>query len=505
MNHLSKLYRVKPTKYTPPLSGRVIGIKGMVIEADGPLLSLGTRCMVQCDKGGTLCEIIGFGKNKVFLMPFGTLDGIAPNYKVESLPTSNASITVHEGMLGTVLDGLGQPFGSFDFGVPAPYDSPERGEGNGEHPSTQPSSPSSPSSPTTSQHDPKVMPLYAGAPDPLTRSIITEPIYTGVKAIDGLLTMGSGQRVGIFAGSGVGKSVLLGMIARQTTADVNVIALVGERGREVKEFIEHDLGVEGLKRSVIIVSTSDTSPLLRRSAPFVATAVAEYFASKGNRVMLMMDSLTRFAMAQREIGLSAGEPPTSKGYPPSAFSYFPRLLERAGTTSGKGSITAIYTVLVESDDMNDPVADSVRSIIDGHIVLDRALAAKNHFPSIRIMSSASRVMKSVINTQHDTLAGKIKQLYSDYLGAEDLINIGAYASGSNRNIDEARSKIDSINAFLKQDLHETFTIENTLEQMSRIVGAVPPTGGSIQAQQIAQAQQAQQAQQARQAQQAQNK
>lgn len=417
------------------LKGRVTKIVGLVVEADGPLLSIGSRCLLENVKGEKIsAEIIGFRDNRVVLMPYGESAGIAPDSPVESESCGN-DIKIGDGLLGRILDGLGQPIdgkGSIDNCMP--------------------------------------LSVNANPPNPLERQVIKTPIFTGIKAIDGLITSGSGQRVGIFAGSGVGKSVLLGMIARNTNASVNVIALIGERGREVREFIERDLGEEGLKRSVVIVATSDQSALIRKQGAFVATRIAEYFRDTGREVMFMMDSVTRFAMAQREIGLTVGEPPTSKGYTPSVFGLLPKLLERAGTCCGAGSITGLYTVLVEGDDMNDPIADTVRSIIDGHIVLDRRIAAKNHFPAIDVMVSASRLMSEVTSKEHLVMAGKLRELIATYKEAEDLINIGAYSRGSNPKIDEAIAKNSAINSFLRQSKEEKFSFDDTCALMKGITG-----------------------------------
>lgn len=434
MRNLQLLKTVKPeTKFI--LKGKITKIVGLVAEADGPLISIGSRCAITTVDGREIyAEIIGFRDNRIVLMPYGESDGIAPDSPVSAVSDGN-KVLVGESLLGRVLDGFGNPM-----------------DGKGE------------------LIDVKPAPISAAPPPPLLRRVIKTPISTGIKAIDGLLTSGSGQRVGIFAGSGVGKSVLLGMIARNTSAQVNVIALIGERGREVREFIERDLGEEGLKRSVVVVATSDQSALVRRLGAFVATAIAEYFRDTGREVMFMMDSVTRFAMAQREIGLTVGEPPTSKGYTPSVFGLLPKLLERAGTTEGEGSITGLYTVLSEGDDMNDPIADTVRSIIDGHIVLDRSLGAKNHFPAINVMVSASRLMTEVATPAHIAMAGRMRDLIATYNEAEDLINIGAYSKGSNPKIDEAIGKINAINTFLKQGKNEKFTMDETLGIMESITG-----------------------------------
>lgn len=417
------------------LKGRVTKIAGLVVEADGPLLSVGSRCLLENITGQKIsAEIIGFRDNRIVLMPYGESAGIAPGSPVES-ESGGGDIKVGDGLLGRILDGLGQPI-----------------DGKG------------------CIDNCTLLSVTASPPNPLERRVIKTPIFTGIKAIDGLITSGGGQRVGIFAGSGVGKSVLLGMIARNTNASVNVIALIGERGREVREFIERDLGEEGLKRSVVIVATSDQSALIRKQGAFVATRVAEYFRDSGREVMFMMDSVTRFAMAQREIGLTVGEPPTSKGYTPSVFGLLPKLLERAGTCCGEGSITGLYTVLVEGDDMNDPIADTVRSIIDGHIVLDRRIAARNHFPAIDVMVSASRLMSEVTSKEHLVMAGKLRELIATYKEAEDLINIGAYSKGSNQKIDEAIAKNSAINSFLRQSKEEKFSFDDTCALMKGITG-----------------------------------
>ena len=313
----------------------------------------------------------------------------------------------------------------------------------------------------------EVYPAEADPPDPMARVVISEPLSLGVKAVDGLLTVGKGQRIGIFAGSGVGKSTLMGMFARNTKAEINVIALIGERGREVREFVERDLGPEGMKRSVVVIATSDKPALIRNKAAKTATAIAEYFRDKGRDVLLMMDNMTRFSMAQREIGLASGEPPVTRGYPPSVYSEMPRLLERAGN-SDKGSITGLYAVLVDGDDFNEPITDTARGILDGHIMLNRALAARNHYPAIDVMASISRVMSAVADKEHKLAAGKLKNVMATYAEAEDLINIGAYKAGSNKNIDFAVSKIDAVNDFLTQTTEEKFEFEDTVGQLEAL-------------------------------------
>jgi flagellum-specific ATP synthase len=366
-------------------------------------------------------------------MPLGELRGLGPGSLIRVCRTS-ATMKIGEELLGRVVDAMGNPID----------------EGSRPQLHTE-------------------MPVYALPPGPMKRKKITQPLDLGVRAINALITCGSGQRMGIMAGSGVGKSVLLGMMAKHARADVNVIALIGERGREVREFIERDLGEEGLARSVVLVATSDQSPLLRMRGAFVATTIAEYFCSQGKDVLLMMDSVTRFAMAMREVGLAVGEPPTTKGYTPSVFATLPKLLERAGSFKGKGSITGLYTVLVEGDDINEPIADAVRSILDGHIVLSRDLAAKNHYPSIDILHSASRVMRDIVSPEHLELSGKIREILATYREAEDLINIGAYATGSNQKIDYTLTRIEAVNEFLRQGMDEKVDLEQTLAELDTLI------------------------------------
>ncbi len=417
-------------KYT----GHVSQVVGLTIESRGPAVNLGEICNIYPVKGSfpIKAEVVGFKENIVCLMPLGNMSGVGPGSIIEATGES-LSIKVSEDMLGRVIDGLGGIIDGKD------------GINNG-----------------------ILYPIESKPPNPITRKIITEILPVGVKAIDGLLTIGKGQRIGIFSGSGVGKSTLMGMIARNTKADVNVIGLIGERGREVREFIENDLQEEGLSRSVVVVATSDQPALIRLKAAQLATSVAEFFRDRGKDVMLMMDSLTRFAMAQREIGLALGEPPVTRGYTPSVFAVMPKLLERSGT-SEKGTITGLYTVLVDGDDMNEPVTDTVRGILDGHIVLSRDLANRNHYPAIDVLSSVSRVMPNIINEEHQRNANEIKSILSVYRSAEDLINIGAYVGGSNRNIDRAIEKIEAINNFLNQEVKEKFEIEQVLDTMKKIV------------------------------------
>jgi flagellum-specific ATP synthase len=411
--------------------GRVINVVGLVIEAHGPVSCLGTVCDIYTTGKNTTiaAEVSGFKDNNVLLMPLEDIHGIAPGCKVVAR-RQRAVLPVGSGLLGRVIDGLGNPI-----------------DGKG---------------PIAAECE---YPIYATAPNPLQRKRIRRPLDLGIRAINGLLTVGCGQRIGVFAGSGVGKSVLLGMIARKTKADVNVIALIGERGREVNEFIDKELGPEGLSRSVIVVATSDCLPLIRMRGAFIATAIAEYFRDQGRDVNLMMDSVTRFAMAQREIGLALGEPPTTKGYTPSVFTILPKLLERAGTSANNGTITGLYTVLVEGDDSNEPIADAVRSILDGHINLSRDLAMQNHYPAIDVLGSISRVMVDVVNDQHKQNANHFKEILATYRKAEDLINIGAYVSGSNSKIDYAIEMIDRINAYLRQDIDETVLFDDSINQL----------------------------------------
>ena len=414
--------------------GKVVQIVGLVIECNGPNVSMGELCYVHShfeDVEPLPAEVVGFREGYVLLMPLGETKGIGPGCQVVSAQKV-LQVKVGPELLGRVIDGLGNPI-----------------DGKG---------------PILCQ---KEYPIQADPPAPLERPVIKDSLYVGVRAIDGLITMGQGQRIGIMAGSGVGKSTLLSMIARNTEADISVIALVGERGREVKEFIERDLGEEGLKRSVVVVATSDKPALVRIKGALTATAIAEYFRDRGRKVVLMMDSVTRFAMAQREVGLTVGEPPATRGYTPSVFALLPRLLERAGT-SAKGSITGVYTVLVDGDDMNEPIADAVRSILDGHIVLSRNIAAQNHFPAIDVLASVSRVMSAVVPKEHMEANRKLRALMAVYKEAEDLIHIGAYVKGSSPKIDEAVQKIDAINDFLCQGVFEVQSFEETIQRLEGI-------------------------------------
>jgi flagellum-specific ATP synthase len=380
-----------------------------------------------------MAEVLGFRENTVLMMPLEDIRSIGPGSRVVARQ-QKASVSVGPQLLGRIIDGLGNPI-----------------DGLG---------------PLNTDHS---MPIYATPINPLLRQRIRRPLDMGVRSINGLLSVGCGQRMGIFAGSGVGKSVLMGMVARRSSADVNVIALIGERGRELNDFIEKELGEEGLRKSVVVVATSDHLPLVRVRGAFVATAVAEFFRDQGKHVNLMMDSLTRFAMAQREIGLALGEPPTTKGYTPSVFTLLPKLLERAGTSDHNGTITGLYTVLVEGDDMNEPIADAARSILDGHIVLSRELADQNHYPAIDVLRSISRVMEDIASLQHKHIAGRLKELLATYRKAEDLINIGAYVAGSNPKIDRAIAKIDQINSYLRQGVEENVDFESSLQQLEQIM------------------------------------
>lgn len=416
-------------------TGKLSQMIGLVLESNGPNVPVGEICNLKDEQGNVVSksEVVGFKDgNKILSMVYGDTSNLYPGMEIEATG-EKLSINVGRELLGRIVDGLGQPI-------------------DGKGPIV-----------TSDRRS-----IYADAPNPLTRKRIEEPISTGVKSIDGMLTIGKGQRMGIFAGSGVGKSTLIGMISRNTNADINVIALIGERGREVREFIEKDLGEEGLKRSVIVVSASDDPPLTRVKSAFTATTIAEYFREDGFDVMLMMDSSTRFAMAQREVGLSIGEPPTSKGYTPSVFSGLQQLMERSGT-SENGSITGLYTVLVEGDDMNEPVSDTVRGILDGHILLSRDLAAKGHYPAIEILGSVSRVMRDVITQDHSSAAYKLQSLLAAYRNSEDLINVGAYKPGSNEETDKAIEKISAINDFLTQSTNEHVSLEETKQRILSLV------------------------------------
>lgn len=413
--------------------GKVVKIVGLTIESVGPSAKLNDLCRIIIDPKediSVMAEVVGFRDKRLLLMPYDSVEGLGVGCIVENTGHP-LSVSVGEELLGHTVDGMGRPTDVEELITREEY------------------------------------PVEAAPPDPMARKIIDEVLPLGVKAVDGLITVGKGQRIGIFAGSGVGKSTLLGMFARNTKADINVIALIGERGREVREFIERDMGEEGMKRSVVVVATSDRPALIRNKAAKTATAIAEYFRDQGKDVLLMMDSLTRFSMAQREIGLASGEPPVTRGYPPSVYSEMPKLLERAGN-SDKGSITGLYTVLVDGDDFNEPITDTARSILDGHIMLNRKLAHKNHYPAIDVLQSISRVMSSIVDAEHKEAAGKLKNVLATYQEAEDLINIGAYKKGSNSNIDYAIEKIDAVNEFLMQETYDKFSFEEILERLEAL-------------------------------------
>ncbi|MGE5238713.1 MAG: FliI/YscN family ATPase [Chloroflexota bacterium] len=415
--------------------GRVVEITGTIIKATGVKSSVGESCRIFTHGGLTLeAEVVGFRDGKVLLMGIGDLSNIGLGSRV--LPHGKtASVKVSQDAVGRILNDRGDPL-----------------DGKGRISGTE-------------------YPLLAPTPHPLFRRRICEPLDLGVRAINGLLTCGKGQRVGIMAGSGVGKSVLLGMIARYTGASVNVIALIGERSREVREFIEKDLGPDGLKRSVVVVSTADQPPLAKVRGAFVATAIAEYFRALGRDVLLLMDSLTRVAQAQREVGLAIGEPPTSKGYTPSVFSLLPRLLERVGMSENSGSITGIYTVLVEGDDLSEPVSDAARAMLDGHIVLSRSLAMENLYPSIDILQSISRVMPDIVDPVHKGFAAQFVETYAAYKKFEDMISLGAYKEGSNPKVDNAIALVDALKGYLRQDLHERCGLADSIEGLCLLMGA----------------------------------
>jgi FliI/YscN family ATPase len=419
---------------TVPVTGRVIRTVGLVVESRGPRARVGEICELVGEPGRAPLplEVVGFREGSLLTVPLGNTSGIRPGDRIVSRGLVSA-MPVGPGLLGRVIDGLGRPLdGLGDIDARTDYS------------------------------------LYPPPLNPLDREGIVAPIGTGVRAIDALLTCGRGQRLGLFGGSGVGKSTLLGMMARATAADIAVIGLIGERGREVRGFLEHDLGPEGLKKAVVVASTSDNPPLVRIRAAYAATAIAEYFRDQGKNVLLMMDSVTRFAMAQREIGLAAGEPPTAKGYPPSVFAMLPGLLERAGNVSGRGSITALYTVLVEGDDTNEPIADAVRGILDGHIVLSRDLAARNHYPAIDILQSISRTMPDVTSVDHRMKAGQVRGWLSTLRDTEDLVSVGAYVAGTTPRIDEALARREAIEAFLRQPTEQAITFGESVEALASL-------------------------------------
>lgn len=417
---------------TITLAGRVKEVIGLVVSGKGPQTAIGGVCKIDMPSPASpiFAEVVGFRQGQVLLMPYGEVRGVEPGSRI-TLTQNQALVPVGESLLGRVLDGLGRPI---DGGGPI---QPE-----------------------------KKYPLYATPLNPVTRQRIREPLDVGIRAINGLLTLGKGQRIAIFSGSGVGKSTLMGMMARYTRSDVSVIGLIGERGREVKEFIEENLGPDGLARSVVVAATSDTPALLRLRGAYLATAIAEYFRDQGRDVILMIDSITRFAMAAREVGLAIGEPPTARGYTPSVFAQFPRLLERAGTHAGPGSITGVYTVLVEGDDLTEPVADTVRAIADGHIVLSRALADRAHYPAIDVLGSISRVMPNITDSRHRHYQHQLIKVVAAYREAEDLVNINAYVRGSNADIDFALENIEAVNQYLRQDVEEKVTLSEAIEGLT---------------------------------------
>jgi type III secretion system H+-transporting two-sector ATPase len=417
------------------IRGRVTEVVGLVVKAALPQAFMGELCLIQNARSNvaTKAEVVGFHSGQVLLMPIGDLTNIGPQSEVTGTGDC-LRVSVGESLLGRVLNGLGEPIDTEFLG------------------------------PLKCSVE---YPVYNKPPDPMRRQRVTKPVSIGVRAIDALLTCGEGQRIGLFAAAGVGKSTLLGMIARNTEADINVITLVGERGREVRDFLEHDLGPEGLKRSVVVCATSNESSLVRLKAAYVGTAIAEYFRDQGKKVMLMMDSVTRFARAQREVGLACGEPPARAGYTPSVFSELPKLLERAGN-SDRGSITAFYTVLVAGDDMNEPVADEVRSILDGHFILSRDLAAQGHYPAIDVLQSVSRVMSAVSDIEHRKVANRMRDVLATYEKQKDLILIGAYQKGSDPRVDDALSKIDRVNAFLRQETSSNSSFSQTLRGLKEV-------------------------------------
>jgi len=428
-------------------TGHVERIVGLTIESVGPAVKYGDLCRIKTGESQYLyTEVVGFNRNRVILMPIGDMKGVVPGAEVYAVGTS-LMVPVGKELLGRVISGIGKPLdGKGEIFARTKY------------------------------------PVEGKEINPLNRTVITEPLSVGVRAIDGLITVGRGQRIGIFSGSGVGKSTLLGMISRYTDADVNVIALIGERGREVKDFVEKELGPEGLKRSIVIAATSDQPPMLRLRGAFLAHAIAEYFRDQGMAVNLLLDSITRFAMAQREVGLAAGEPSATRGYPPSVFSLMPRLLERAGTSMTGGSITGFYTVLVEGDDMNEPIADAARGILDGHIVLDRKFANKGHYPAVNVLASVSRCMKDVVDDRHMQAALKFRELLAAYTDAEDLINLGGYVRGANPVVDRAISMIFSMNDFLKQGIYEKDNIQAIREKIISMMIPEEKKGRQIQQQ-----------------------
>ena len=415
------------------MEGKIVKVAGIVAQANGPGMSIGSLCCIKNSSGQSMqAEVIGFNDKRVIVMPFGEMRGIEPGSRIVDI-NKNPSIKVGEAYLSRIVDGLGNPIdGKGSIQAKADY------------------------------------PIYGNVINPLKREIINDVVDVGVRSINAMHTLGKGQRIAIMAGSGVGKSVLMGMIARHAAADVIVIALIGERGREVREFIERNLGEEGLKKSVVVAATSDSPALVRIRGAHLATTIAEYFRDKGLDVILIMDSITRFAMSLREVGLAAGEPPSAKGYTPSVFIQIPKLLERTGNVEKKGSITGIYTVLVEGDDLNEPIADTVRSIVDGHIVLSRDLAHKGHYPAVDVLRSISRVMYDIVEDDHLDMARKLVKVLATYREAEDLINIGAYIDGTDPQIDFAKKMIHKINSFLQQDINQSITFKESVVRLKEM-------------------------------------
>jgi flagellum-specific ATP synthase len=425
-------------RYCQPIKmeGKIVKVAGIVAQANGPGMSIGSLCSIRNGSGQNMqAEVIGFNDKRVIVMPFGEMRGIEPGSRIVDI-NKRPTIKVGDAYLSRVVDGLGQPIdGKGAIQAQADY------------------------------------PIYGNVINPLKRQIIHQVIDVGVCSINAMHTLGKGQRIAIMSGSGVGKSVLMGMIARHTNADVIVIALIGERGREVREFIERNLGEDGLKKSVVVAATSDSPALVRIRGAHLATTIAEYFRDKGLDVVLIMDSITRFAMSLREVGLAAGEPPSAKGYTPSVFIQIPKLLERTGTVEKKGSITGVYTVLVEGDDMNEPIADSVRSIVDGHVILSRDLAHKGHYPAVDVLSSISRVMHDIVEDDHLNMARKLVKVLATYRESEDLINIGAYVDGTDPNIDYAKKNIHKINSFLQQDINESMSFKESVIRLKNVLAA----------------------------------
>ena len=415
------------------LEGKITRVVGLIAEGQGMGMSVGSSCLVETDTGSTIrAEVVGFKEDSVVLMPYGDTRGIRPGSRISFLDRS-PRVNVGDGFLGRVVDGMGMPL-----------------DGHGAVPSS------------------RQYPLYGSPINPMQRGPIRERMDVGIAAINAFVPLGRGQRVAIMSGSGIGKSILMSMMTRHTTADVTVIGLVGERGREVKEFVEESLGTDGMKKAVVVAATSDSPPLVRMRGAYLATTLAEYFRDQGKHVLLIIDSITRFAMSSRDVGLAAGEPPTSRGYTPSFFVKIPVLLERAGNIQGKGSITGIYTVLVEGDDLNEPVGDTIRSIVDGHIVLSRKLANKGHYPAVDVLESISRVMRDVISPEHLALRDRAVDIISTYRDSEDMIVIGAYADGSDPKIDTAKNLMPKIERFLKQEISQTVSYETALARLSEI-------------------------------------